>query len=122
MNKSSFDSGSWPIYDYILENNLALALDIYDSALLSEIVDKVSLLEIQFAIFAIEDTTIDSTISFKNWSSISHFWILKVKNSSFSADAISESVVSSCYIFVDIPVHTETIHSHRQAWVNICFS
>jgi hypothetical protein len=66
MNKSSFDSGSGPIYDYILENNLALALDINDSALLSEIVDKVSLIEIQFAIFAIEDATIDSSISFKN--------------------------------------------------------
>lgn len=122
MDKASFDSGSGPIYNYILENNLALALDIYDTALLSEIVDKVSLLEIQFAIFAIEDATIDSTVSFKNWSSISHFWILKVKNSSFSANAISESVVSSCYIFVDIPVHTEAIHSNRQAWVNIRFS
>ena len=76
MNESSFDSGSGPIYDYILENNLPLALNIYDSSLLSEIVDKVSLLEIQFAIFAIEDTTIYSTISFENWRSISHFRIL----------------------------------------------
>jgi hypothetical protein len=122
VNKSSFDSGSRPIYDYILENNLALTLDIYDSALLSEIVYEVGLLEINFAIFAIEYSSLDCTISFENRCSVSHLSILKVENCTFSPDAVSESVVSSCNIFVDISVHTEAVNSHRQTWINIRFS
>ena len=66
MNKSSFDSGGRPIYDNILEHNLALTFDIYDSTLFSKIVGKVSLLENKFAVFAIEDTSINCTISFED--------------------------------------------------------
>ena len=122
MNKSSFDSGSRPIYHYILENNLTLALDIYNSTLFSEIVDEVGLLENYFAIFAIEDSSLDGSIAFENRTSVCHFRILEVEDCTFSAYAISESIVSSCNIFVDILIHTETINSNRQARINIGFS
>lgn len=76
MNKSSFDSCSWTINYDILEHDLALSFDIYDTSLLSEIVDKIGLLKRYLAILAIKDSALDCTISLEYWSCVCHLRIL----------------------------------------------